>query len=143
MNYARSFIFWPRFKAYLALDYPVERVQEHPWHVTSWAEIEHLGAGLEPETFLVLRSYHLGSPADAGFYWLPGYPKGTLRQWRRRLPDDSGVHVYIYDDRLVIHRDRIDPSAGVVRHMVADCPNLVSGIAMVGIVGLLGAALSE
>lgn len=59
----------------------------------------------------------LPHPAEAGFAESSiAEPHGQARDWVLSLSDGSRVHVHEHEDgRLVVHRDRYDPSAGPLR----------------------------
>lgn len=72
-----------------------------------------------------------------GYYESVGSPRGQIKDYRRRLPDDRGIHIRDYGDRMTMHWDHIDPSANLVGHLVRDAPLAVLGVLILGAV-LLG-----
>lgn len=72
---------------------------------------------------------------DQGYYVSVGSPRGQDKDYRRRLPDDRGIHVRDFGDRMTMHWDHVDPSASLVGHLVRDAP----GLAIAGLV--IGAAV--
>lgn len=85
-------------------------------------------------------------PLGAGFYPHLGVNKGQLLDWRRRLPDDRGIHVLQYNDHYRLHWDYVDPSANAIEHLRQDAPEIYQavrplvGLALPALVLLLAAA---
>ncbi|PSG97670.1 hypothetical protein BRD56_04250 [Thermoplasmatales archaeon SW_10_69_26] len=72
---------------------------------------------------------------NQGYYESIGANKGQCKDYRRRLPNDKGIHIRDYRDRMTMHWDHVDPSANLVGHLVRDAPV----IALVGLA--IGAAI--
>jgi hypothetical protein len=47
-----------------------------------------------------------------------GDPKGCIKQYR----NPYGLHIREYSDRFVVHRDKVDPRADPVGHLIRDSP---------------------
>lgn len=70
---------------------------------------------------------------ESGYYQSTGSPRGQVRDYRRRLPDDKGIHIRDYGDRMTMHWDHVDPSANLVGHLVRDAPLAVLAAAAIGV----------
>ena len=52
-----------------------------------------------------------------------GEARGSIKQYR----NSAGLHVREYEDRFVIHRDKVDPRTDPIGHLLKDSPeNVVS-----------------
>lgn len=65
--------------------------------------------------------------------WM-GYPKGARRQYRK-----GRLHIREYDDKFLVHEDRVDPRVDPLGHLVYDAPEVVAGL-VGAIVGGLAAS---
>ena len=65
---------------------------------------------------------------------LLGYPKGARRQYRY-----GNLHIREYDDKFLVHVDRIDPLKNPAGHLVREAPEILAGLAC-GIAGGIYAA---
>lgn len=86
-------------------------------------------------------------PRTEGFVRHTGDPRGQHADYRRPLPDGSGLHVKEYADRFDVHWDKVDPTESFLGHLVADAPHwfLFGGLAAfrfrrVPVAALLGLA---
>jgi RNA polymerase subunit RPABC4/transcription elongation factor Spt4 len=71
----------------------------------------------------VVVSKDVAHPETAGFERSRGLPVRQNADYRRRLPDDSEIHVWEYDDRYEVHRDRYTADSPL-RHVVQDVPGV-------------------
>jgi hypothetical protein len=55
--------------------------------------------------------------------WM-GFRDGARRQYRR-----GNEHIREYDDRFVVHTDRIDPRSNPLGHLLYDAPEVLAGLA--------------
>lgn len=76
---------------------------------------------------------------ESGYYHSIGSPRGQIQDYRRRLPDDKGIHIRDYGDRMTMHWDHVDPSANLVGHLVRDAPLAALGVLILG-AALLGSS---
>jgi hypothetical protein len=82
--------------------------------------LDHAGA----ERLLATPDYHpsLGDP-------------GHARHFRRALPDGTGLHLVIAEDRAELHRDLFDPHRGpaaMLLHLATDSPRQVLSLLAAG-----------
>ncbi len=53
-----------------------------------------------------------------------GQKNGALRQYRY-----GNLHIREYDDKFLVHNDKIDPRIDPIRHLVYDAPEVLVGLA--------------
>ncbi len=87
----------------------------------AWMPWDELHAGRK-----VAVPAELGHPRDVGFeHTNLAASVGQRDDWVRSMPDGSRLHAHEYDDdHIVLHRDDIDPSSGVLRavwHWMTEC----------------------
>ena len=59
-----------------------------------------------------------------------GQKNGANRQYRY-----GNLHIREYDDRFVVHMDRVDPRKDPLGHLVADAPEILVGMAIAILAG--------
>lgn len=77
--------------------------------------------------------------ADPAYHESLGQP-GHARHYRRSLPDGTGLHLVMFDDRAELHHDRYDPHAGpaaLLLHLATDSPREALSLAAAGLAVLL------
>ena len=53
-----------------------------------------------------------------------GHKNGAKRQYRY-----GNLHIREYDDKFLVHSDRVDPRKNIVGHLVHDAPEVLVGLA--------------
>ena len=62
-------------------------------------------------------------PKYLGFYESIGeHP--CIAHWRKRLPDNKGLHIREFADHYLLHWDWIDPSSNWIGHLILDAPHI-------------------
>lgn len=77
--------------------------------------------------------------ADPAYRESLGQP-GHARHYRRSLPDGTGLHLVLFEDRAELHHDRYDPHAGpaaLLLHLATDSPREALSLAAAGLSVLL------
>jgi hypothetical protein len=62
---------------------------------------------------------------------LLGHKNGAIKQYRY-----GNLHIREYDDKYLVHMDRVDPRKNPLGHLILDAPEVLVGLAS----GLLGGA---
>jgi hypothetical protein len=73
-------------------------------------------------------------PLREGFKTRIGDPKGQNADYGMCLPDGKGIHIREYQDKYLVHWDKVDPPRDPIGHLVNDAPHW---IAIGGLVGAL------
>jgi hypothetical protein len=90
----------------------------------------------DEDAFLISKDI-LPSIEEFGFVeTILGDPDGCLRQFR----NSTGLHVREYEDHFEIHRDKVDPRANPIGHLIKDSPETLLAF---GTASLLSHALSK
>ncbi len=97
--------------------------------ITMWWSYENQVLQLPCHTDIRILKNYTSRPENSGYYKSTG-TKTSQAHWRKRLPDDRGIHVIEFQDHYLMHWDRVDPSCSLWGHLVNDAPLLVlfSGI---------------
>lgn len=83
----------------------------------------------------------LPDPAAAGFRRSLGLPVGQRADWRMRLDDCRGLHLWDCGEVWVAHVDQVDPSCDLEAHLRIDASAVYVGyMALIG--GFVGAYLA-
>jgi hypothetical protein len=59
-----------------------------------------------------------------------GHKNGALKQYRY-----GNLHIREYDDRYLVHMDKIDPLKNPLGHLLADAPEVLIGLASAAVGG--------
>ena len=67
-----------------------------------------------------------------------GKKNGANKQYRY-----GNLHIREYDDKYLVHMDKYDPRKEPLKHLVADAPEVLVGIASAAVLGYLGYSISK
>lgn len=73
-----------------------------------------------PNTNRKIPKDSVGHPRAVGFRRSLGQDFRARAHWRRALPDGAGAHVLEFSDHYLVHWDRFDPQAHLLKHLWID-----------------------